>query len=247
MKISPEPIRFADDVNVSSLWKISECLIDFGGKGRKITAVNSKANNVLYTSDPAKKHSLFFASVMKVAALALIYLTVVGAIAHIGIVVYNRSKHHFVNTPPNFIDDLKYIVSTVSMQKVEGYNDVLFDGKSDENVDQEKINFMENLPLAQIEFDNLDGNPNFIIRNNMTNEELEFSNREPSKGEIRGRVLRDLLDKYKMIDPNQSLYTAISKIITSKDSDIYKMFKRGLSEDIMSLCIDEIVDDFFPL
>ncbi len=245
MKISaPVPIRFADedDVSVSALWKISEFLIDFGGEGRKIIAINSKSNNAVYVSDPVQKQTLtsFFASILKVTSLALIYLTVVGAISHICIVLYNRRNHHFIHTPNYFFHDLKTVYAS-SKQTVEGHGHTLFEGIK--FVDQEKIHFMKNLLLENMEFDNLDCNPNFIIRNNISNEILEFSNRDPSKGEIRGRVFRNLLDRYKISDPNQSLYTAISKIITSKDSDYFKYFINQYRE-ISTVDRYKIIDDF---
>ncbi len=218
------PVRFEKNMPVSSLWKIAENLIDFGGKGRKVVLINKSTNAALITEDAGKKLSLnlIIAGVLKIVALAALYLSVIGGIAHASIILYNRSQHNFVNVPNELNKDIPFVIETfksITEVKPDNYIDVLTNNKTSKIFEKNEINFMKNLKLKDMAFENIDDGLNFVIRNTILDESMEFSNRNPTMGELRGTVLRNILNQQ---DQKISLYDAIAKIINSTESDVYK-------------------------
>lgn len=72
------PIRFGENVVVSALWKMSENLIDLGGKGHKVISLkNDQA--LIYDEQKITYLTSVLVSALKVTARALLCLSVVGA------------------------------------------------------------------------------------------------------------------------------------------------------------------------
>ncbi len=92
------PIRFGKDVNVSKIWKLAENLIDFGGKGYKVVSLNNNGQLVALP-DPKQKLSTFLiaSTILKVGLLALTYMSIIGGIIHLAVIVQNRKKYTAIN------------------------------------------------------------------------------------------------------------------------------------------------------
>jgi hypothetical protein len=222
MSIFNNPIRFNHNVQVSSLWKIAENLVDFGGKGYNVVALNPKTGRSLIAREKGNGQELSFSlKALKVITLAALYFSIIGGIAHIGVLVHNRNfiqvskelrDHSFF---PTSIEVLQQIVN----ERPENYGDTLTECKK---ITRNDINFMKSLKLKDMKFEDISNKTEFLLKNKKSKEFMKFSNRDPSRNELRGRVLRDLLEKNKEQNPNLTLYDAISKVITTIDSDVYK-------------------------
>ncbi|MBA3602169.1 MAG: hypothetical protein H0W50_00635 [Parachlamydiaceae bacterium] len=93
------PIRFEKDVNVSKIWKLAENLIDFGGEGHKVVSLNS-TGQLVALRDPKQKLSAFSvaSTILKVGLLALTYMSIVGGIIHLSVIMHNRKKYTAINS-----------------------------------------------------------------------------------------------------------------------------------------------------
>lgn len=113
---------------------------------------------------------------------------------------------------------LKDIISTAIAYKtvtVEGYGQFFLD----RDVEQAEIDFMKSISLVDIEFvlpaEGSD-QATFIIQNKSDpSQQMVCSNRFSSKGELRGKVLRDALLNKTVENEKQSLYEAMTLTIHS--------------------------------
>jgi hypothetical protein len=236
------PIRFSDDAAVSSSWKMAEKLIDFGGKARKVVMINPQTNKIILQEDKSTVYQKmsWVHLTLKVAALAALYLTVIGGIAHISILASHRYKNTAVI--PSFLleEERKYnlealleTLKKIPNQTVERYSDTLIDRDAEIGFNKEELEFMHNLKLKDMTFNIPKGEEKvFHIYNTATRRSMGFSNRSATRGELREDILRGKLKAYKSSNPDISLYNAIQRIITSADSDVYQYTKPVITHEL---------------
>lgn len=118
------------------------------------------------------------------------------------------------------------IVNQFLETKAENQGPTILD-RAINNVD---IEFMKNLRLSDMEFIVKDQEAHFTIKNNQTNESLNFSNRVSTRGEIRGKLLRTELSDRQRSNPNMTLYEALGDIFRGDiiSSDLYTYFKTAV-------------------
>lgn len=97
---SLSPIRFAEDIQVSKLWKMAENLIDFGGKGHTVVALRNNVAYVDINSEIKPSYVSMLISGIKVAAIASLCLSVFGAAILFGILAYNRNQYKWSEESP---------------------------------------------------------------------------------------------------------------------------------------------------
>lgn len=119
----------------------------------------------------------------------------------------------------DFLNTLKQI----NGDSIDMLGNTFIDGGSVQ-LPEEYIAFMKETKLHEIEFENTEELA-FNIKNKRSNRLLPFSNRDSTKGELRGERLRQKIMQMSQINPNLSLYDAISSVIRSpEESDLYTYF-----------------------
>lgn len=131
-------------------------------------------------------------------------------------------------------DLLSDIIFTIRSSTVENYIKTFVDGKDSWEVTELKQ--MQAMTLENIEFEMpkelKDGeSPTFQIRNKMNGDAITFSDRNPTKGELRSSVLRNALMQLKAVNPKMSLYDALSALIRDlSKSDILNAWVNGVHD-----------------
>lgn len=115
------------------------------------------------------------------------------------------------------VGELAIALASVCSQTVYATANVLFEGKralpfGDPALEKE-VEFLQSTSVGDIVFENIAGDPTFVVRNTQTDTCIEFSNRHPTRGEIRAGKLREILDMAKQADPNQKLYDVIQSAL----------------------------------
>jgi len=138
----------------------------------------------------------------------------------------SKLKEHAITMAKNMLGELPF-------NTVFSYADNLFDKQEvffgDASIKAE-VDFLKNTKLSDLEYENTDAPGFFTMKNRVTGESIQVSNRESSRGELRGEVLRDHLDKQCQITPDQMAYDTITSAIrTAEYSDMVTMLKGSLS------------------
>lgn len=131
----------------------------------------------------------------------------------------------------------KTMLPQIRFNSIYAYADNLFDKQEvpfgDPSI-QTEIDFLKNTKLEDLEFENTESPKFFTMRNKRTGESIEVSNRESSKGELRGRILRQYLQSKTEEHGEQTAYDIISHAVKSPVySDMIAMM-RG------ALCMEEV-------
>jgi hypothetical protein len=109
----------------------------------------------------------------------------------------------------------------IAAARVENYGMTL----CDRELTSTDLEFLRRTSLENIVFDNVTDTTLFQIKDKSTNTSMIFSNRRPTRGELRGEILREKLVALQKQNPNQSIYQAIDSVISSgKTSDIYTVY-----------------------
>lgn len=254
------PIRFDKSIDVSSLWKMAENLIDFGGKGHRVIGLNKETKEIQLLEDKQRNPSMFsFSTIFRVITIAAVYITVVGAALHIGTIVYNRNKYVWSKRIPeqDFFKSSIRVFSKILDDKVENH---ALDLVNKGSFTLEEIAFMKNLKLKDMIIDDFTRNStqehsikntiNFKIQNNKTKESMPFTQtRNQFSGSLQSDHLRRCLRHYKVEELDITLYDAINRIITSKDSSAYRLFQETATKTytIGIDKLDEYADKCFDL
>lgn len=124
----------------------------------------------------------------------------------------------------------KDTLSRIPFQSVENYSTTLFNNTQPNEIDASTVDFLKNTQLRDIQFENEQGDPDFIIKNTKTSESIAVSNRGSTKGELRGALLRTYLNEQKIINNDQSIYDAIDKRVKDPNySNLATMTKNSLT------------------
>lgn len=180
------------------------------------------------------------------------------------IIINNKGKFHWTSKIPEIIFDNKKAVSfteeknsklktavinisknmlsEIPFNTIYSYADNLFDKKEvpfgDKSI-QKEVDFLQKTKLSDIEYDNTDNAHFFTIKNRNTGETIEVSNRQSSRGELRGENLRNLLENEKQQTPDESAYEIITRAVkTPRYSDMIKMFEGSVVGDNASMAYD---------
>ena len=105
---------------------------------------------------------------------------------------------------------------------VERDNEIT-DSKEDEHFPIWEIQLMKDHALREIEYA-YDPNNDAIFKIKVGDESVVFSNRDSSRGEMRGQVLRAALDRLKIENPKMSLYDALSQLVRNYEKMALYLF-----------------------
>ena len=127
----------------------------------------------------------------------------------------------------------KSILPQIPFNTIYSYADNLFDLRevpfNDPSI-QTQVDFLKNTKLSDIEYSNTDKDDFFTIKNRLTGESIQVSNRMSSRGELRGEKLRELLNQRKQEDPDEVAYDTITRAIkTAECSDMVTMLRGTVS------------------
>lgn len=123
------------------------------------------------------------------------------------------------------IKEAKIALAQVPFCKVEDYSNILFEPPFAE---VPPVIFLKETKLSELIYGNIARNPTFTLINITNNQEIEASNRNPTKNELRGHLLRDYLNEMRIKNPDLSVYNAITQAIRNKYSTVIKIFKAAL-------------------
>ncbi len=125
------------------------------------------------------------------------------------------------------------MLAEIPFNTIYSYADNLFDIPELPNNDpglSQQVAFLKATQLRQVEYDNLDNESKYIIRNKDTGKKIQISNRGSSRGEIRGEVLRRVIASELELDPSQTLFEIISNAVKSPEySDMLTMVRGGIN------------------
>ena len=134
------------------------------------------------------------------------------------------------------------MLAQIPFNTIYSYADNLFDIPELPNNDpklSQQVAFLKTTQLHQVNYDNLDSQSKFIIRNKDTGEEIQISNRGSSRGEIRGAVLRSVISSELESAPYQTLFELISNAVKSPEySDMLTMMRGALTGPTAQMSYD---------
>lgn len=129
------------------------------------------------------------------------------------------------------------MLATVPFNNVYSYADNLCDLKEMRLGDPalaKQVDFLKNTTLSQVDFEDLEDPALFTLKNRDTKKTIEVSNRESSRGEIRGHVLRLILEQERKKHPSKSLFDVISEALKDPQySDMIVMMRGALTGDVV--------------
>lgn len=121
------------------------------------------------------------------------------------------------------------ILAEIPYNNIYAYADNLFDKPEMELDDPDlepQVTFLKNTRLKDCQFLSTDSEEKLILRNLNTNKTIHVSNRESSRGEIRGKILEKIVKDQKVEDSSQDLFEVITKAVKNPDkSDAITMFR----------------------
>jgi hypothetical protein len=151
----------------------------------------------------------------------------------------------------------KTMLAQIPFNTVLSYADTLFDKKEKPvNIDDELL-FLNSTPLSDIAYSNETNAEFFTMTNINTNASIQVSNRPSTQGELRGKILRDLIDERKKTNPQETVYDTITRAIKMPEHsdvvgllrsffvvDSQKKYPLPMSEehfkDFTSKCLDAV-------
>lgn len=127
----------------------------------------------------------------------------------------------------------KSLLLEIPFNTIYSYADNLFDlielNFEDPSL-QTQVDFLKKTKLSDIEYSNTDKEDFFTMKNCLTNESIEVSNRMSSRGELRGEKLRELLNQRAKENSDEVAYDTITRAIKSLEcSDIVTMLRAVVS------------------
>lgn len=138
-----------------------------------------------------------------------------------------------MNLKDDVITMTKSMLPQIPFNTIYSYADILFDLPEvpfeDPSI-QRQVDFLKKTKLSDIEYSNTDKADFFTITNRLTDESIQVSNRMPSRGELRGEKLRELLNQRKQEKPDEVVYDTITRAIkTAECSDMVTMLRGAVS------------------
>jgi hypothetical protein len=129
----------------------------------------------------------------------------------------------------DIIDAAPTLLNAILHSTVENSADILFDKESAEKLTTSEISFLQNTHLDDMVFEEGSNHEFFVMKNKKTQDSIQFSNRNPSNGELRGSILKKILLEEKNNNGQTTVYDAISSILkTPKYSSEVVYLKTGL-------------------
>lgn len=141
----------------------------------------------------------------------------IGVNEDLGIIQNNLSKLFF-DTPEDYASELFDLDTT---------NDPAL---------KNNMNFLKNTKLSEVQYADTE-DKDFFKLVNAKGESIKISNRDPTNGEFRSFLLRQLLDKAKKIHPNENIYNTIKKSLRTKANPIMTIMTNSTSDPSTKLLI----------
>lgn len=110
------------------------------------------------------------------------------------------------------IDTAKAVLLQVTLATIEDCAEVTFDKKQ---LSAEEIVFLKNTQLSQIVFENTSDPEKFLIKNKDLDSTIAVSNRAVANNELRGHLIRAIINKAQAIAPTQSLYETLNNALNN--------------------------------
>lgn len=131
------------------------------------------------------------------------------------------------------INSAKIMLAEIPFSTIYSYADVLFDLPEllfNDSMINQQIDFLKNSKLKDLDFLNTDDPHFFTLQNNITQDSIQVSNRQPTRGELRAEKLRHLIMIQEEKDPEEYVYHTITTAIrTANYSDMVTMLKASVS------------------
>lgn len=144
------------------------------------------------------------------------------------------------------INMVKSMLGEIPFNTLYSYADNLFDLKELPNNDPQlasQIAFLKKTSLQDISFEDINDPLLFTIRNNTTQESIQVSNRSCTRGELRGDLLRKLIEEQREIMSTQTAYECISSAIKNPTySDMVTMIKGSFSGNTAQQNYGQVMD-----
>ena len=145
------------------------------------------------------------------------------------------------------INQARSMLAEIPFNTVYSYADNLFD-KEEMNIDDprldKEVDFLKTTRLANLSFEDTTNQTFFTMKNNLTSESIQVSNRESSRGEIRGEILRNILNKEKISHSNETIFDVITNALKHPDhSDALAIFKCNVVGHNATLHFNESMEE----
>lgn len=114
-----------------------------------------------------------------------------------------------------FQDVILRTISDIAVDTPEHYANTIFEINSKDDKFDKQFDFLKSTPLKYVRFADTSHHVEFKIINTKTNDAILVSNRDPSRGELRGHVLKQVLTDAKAKHPDQTAYDAIQAAVRS--------------------------------